>query len=249
MKSVYLKTYILALLAIAICSSCSKDDTNSGCVSGEGAITTSTIAISEFTGIDLAFTSDIIVNQGTTQEVRATGHPNIIDLISTNVSNNVWTADFGNNLCVTDFDLSIEVTIPSLRSLSINGTGDLTVNEFTDQSGQLVIEITGTGNISLNNFSGIDGITASLSGTGNFTAEENIDVENLNIINSSTGDFFGFEINCNDAIANASGTGDTELTANNTLDVIISGTGDVAYKGMPSITSEVTGTGNLIDAN
>jgi hypothetical protein len=39
------------------------------------------------------------------------------------------------------------------------------------------------------------------------------------------------------------------VTVDNDLDITISGSGDVFYKGHPDINSSITGSGKVIDAN
>ena len=43
--------------------------------------------------------------------------------------------------------------------------------------------------------------------------------------------------------------GDAEVRVANRLDVRISGSGDVFYKGQPEINDIITGSGDVIDAN
>ncbi len=49
--------------------------------------------------------------------------------------------------------------------------------------------------------------------------------------------------------ANISGSGGISVTVNTNLDAIIRGRGDVFYKGNPMINENISGSGNVIDAN
>ena len=256
--------FVLALGFIFI-SSCGIGD----CIKGEGSITTSTLSVADFSGIDLAFSSDVIIKQGTPQKVEATGHPNIIDKISTSVSNDIWTIEFEKG-CYNKFELSLEITVPDLNSLVVNGSGDVEVHDFLNQNGLLVIDVNGSGNVTLGDFEGKSELEAFLSGSGdvnlgNFTglsqfdvdingsgelvAERNFSVEDLTIRNSASGDFLGFNISADNCVIKAVGSGNCELTAGNALDVTIGGSGDVFYKGNPSISQDINGSGDLINAN
>ncbi|MCG8328727.1 MAG: DUF2807 domain-containing protein [Chitinophagales bacterium] len=236
--------------ALLLASSCNKDDDNApdtGCIKGEGTITTTTLSVADFTGVDLAFSSNVIVNQGSPQKVEATGHPNIIELIKTGVSDNIWTIALENG-CYEDYELSVEITVPNINYLGLSGSGNLSINDFTDIA-KLEASLNGSGNVDINNFNGTTEFDISLSGNGDFTANKNITLETLNLTNLGSGNFSGFEISTDNCTVNSAGSGDCEVFVQSALDVTISGSGNVSYKGMPTITQEITGSGQLIDAN
>ena len=231
-------------------TSCEGDDNPApGCIKGEGTVTTSTLSVAEFSGIELAISSNVTINQGATQKVEATGHPNIIDKIITSVSNGVWKIDFEDG-CYEDFELSIEITIPSINQLDVSGSGDLLVNNFSNQTGELSADINGSGNITLNDFEGITNFDASLTGSGSFTGNSDIaSLETFSLTISGSGEYLGFEISSDDCVVNSLGSGNSELTAQNSLNVTLTGSGDVSYKGSATLTSNVTGSGRVIDRN
>ena len=176
-------------------------------------------------------------------------HPNIIDLVSTTVSNGIWEIKFQNDDCIEDFQLSFVITVPNINQLTLSGSGDIGVNDFSNQSG-LNIDVSGSGNFTLNNFEGITDLDINLGGSGNVSGNRDIStLGSLNVTNIGSGKYSGFAISANDCTVNSSGSGNCEITAQNTLNVTISGSGDVSYKGMPTITQNITGSGNLIDAN
>ena len=219
------------------------------CIQGEGTVTTETLNISNFDGINLAFSSNVTVRQGTVLEVTATGHLNIIEKISTSVSNNYWNIDFVDNECYQNDQLSIEITIPNISRLDISGSGNITVEDFLNQN-NLSIDISGSGDLTLNAFEGTTNLNVEISGSGDMTA--NNDITTLNALEldiSGSGDYSCFAISSNDCAVDMSGSGDCETRVGNTLNVNISGSGDVSYRGTPTITQTITGSGDLIDAN
>jgi hypothetical protein len=229
---------------------CTEDNdvTSSNCIKGESTITTQILPVANFNGIDLTISNNVTVKQGSTQEVKAIGHPNIIDKITTSVSNNLWEIRLEND-CYEDYELSIEITVPNINRLELSGSGDILVNDFINQN-DLNLKISGSGNIDLNEFEGITNIDIILSGSERFKVNNDISTLNtLGLTNSGSGKYVGFAISSNDCTINSSGSGNNELKAINSLNVTISGSGSVFYKGTPSITQNVTGSGNLIDAN
>ena len=258
-QSVFLGVVIISIVLI----SCGKQ------YKGEGEVTTEILSISDFSGVGLTFSDNVTIKQGATQEVKAIGHANIIERIKTSVSDNFWKIGLedGN---YTNYELSIEITLPNLNRLKLSGSGNLTANDFTNQSDldvalsgsgninlnnfegttNLDVAISGSGNINLNNFEGTTNLDVKISGSGDFVANDDISALSvLKVKNSGSGEYRGFELSAESVTVSLSGSGDTELTATNLLDVSLSGSGDVSYKGNPSITQKITGSGKLIDAN
>lgn len=220
----------------------------SNCTKGEGVITTKTLSIATFNGVDLGFASNVTINQGPSQKVEATGHPNIIDLVTTSVSNGIWFIGLSGT-CQKEYELSIEITVPDISQLTLSGSGDLVANNFSNQSG-LNVNLKGSGDITLNEFEGITNLDINLGGSGNLLGNNDIlSLTTLNLINSGSGNYSGFKISSDDCTVNLSGSGNCELTARNTLNATIGGSGNIHYKGMPTITQNISGSGVLTDAN
>lgn len=246
------KFIYLTLLTVIFCfSSCKKEKitTTTTCIKGEGSIVTSSLSVGPFTGIDLAMSSNVTVKEGATFSVQATGHPNIIDLVSTSVSNGIWVISFKNHECISNYQLSFEITIPSIKQIISSGSGDILVNNFSNES-ELNIDMKGSGNLILNEFEGITEFDVRLSGSGSFTGNNDIsNLDTLKISNTGSGNYLAFAINSNNCTVNSSGSGDCEVTVQNTLNTTISGSGNVSYKGSPTIIQNITGSGSLINAN
>ena len=243
MKILELKVLSL-LLFILFIASC--DDQI--CIDGEGEITTSTLVVADFTGINLITSSNVTIQQGAEISVEATGHPNVIDKVKTNVTNGVWNIDLEDG-CYDNYELSFTITLPMLSRVDIDGAGDVVVQNFTNQ-GDLNVSIEGSGSVEFNEFVGTENLTVTISGSGDITG--NADFTNLTQLNvsiSGSGVYNAFPIQSENATVDISGSGNIALTAMTTLNVNISGSGSVRYKGNPTITSSITGSGQLIDAN
>ncbi|WP_420551557.1 GIN domain-containing protein [Tenacibaculum aiptasiae] len=261
MRRVNLKTTVLSLLIIiglTIVSCSSEDDNNlnnnNSCISGatiqgEGPIVTRTLSIEDFNSINASGRANITITQGNTQEVTATGQANIIEAITTGVNNDIW--DIGlEGPCGYSYDeLSINIVVPNINKIESGGINTIVVNDFNNQT-ELAIDLGGSGSLTLNAFEGITALDFSAGGTGSFTANKDITTLNtLNINQSGAFEYSGFNINVDDCTIIAGGTGTTEVTVQNNLDVTISGTATVRYKGNPTITQNISGTGQLIEAN
>jgi len=236
---------VAILIAILFLPSCIKDKL---CINGEGTITTRTLSIPDFTGIELAGANDVIISQGTTQEVKATGHPNIIDRIKTNVSGNVWTFSLENG-CYNNYELTIYITVPNINKIYITGSGDITVNDFTNQ-GDLLVNISGSGDIDLNAFGSSENLSINISGSGTVVGNADFSaLKELDINISGSGDYNGFPIKTDECEISIPGSGNCNVYVRDILDVTISGSGSVYYKGNPTVTQSISGSGSVINDN
>lgn len=224
-------------------------DGNPNCISASGNIITSHLNLASFNGINLLISDNVTIKQGASQDVKLIGHENVINDIKPDVVDGIWRIEFNNNNCYKNHQLSIEITVPEINNVKLSGSGSIMLENFINQN-NLSIENSGSGNISINGFEGISNSTIVLSGSG--TIYSNLDINSLTdltISNSGSGDFIGFNLAPDNCIINSSGSGKSEITVNNDLNVTISGSGNVFYKGMPTITQSITGSGSLIDAN
>lgn len=238
-------------LSCASLTSCSKEENNvdKACIDGKGAIITRTLSIAEFKGIDLSIASKLTVMQGDKQEIKAIGQANIIDVIKTSIANDTWTITTKDDICISNYELSFEITVPNIDKLIISGSGNIIVKDFKNQK-SLDMEIKGSGSMTLNKFEGINSLNIVSNGSGNIVANKDIaSLKKLNINISGSGDYRGFPISADDNTVGITGAGKVQLTADKTLKATIAGSGNVYYKGSPTITKTVTGSGKVISAN
>jgi hypothetical protein len=71
----------------------------------------------------------------------------------------------------------------------------------------------------------------------------------LYLNNTGTGTINAFNLEVDTCYVSLTGTGSCKVTVNELLDAIITGTGNVYYRGYPAITSHITGLGSLISSN
>lgn len=89
----------------------------------------------------------------------------------------------------------------------------------------------------------------STNGTGDVVITDAMNQQSMKIYLEGTGSFLGFMMTAENCQVDISGTGNCEITVTKELDVTIDGTGSVYYKGNPSIQQDISGTGEVIDAN
>jgi hypothetical protein len=190
------------LFAAIITQSCTKEYSR---IEGMGAITTETLYLDDFSGIDMEGADDVTISYGTEQKVEVTGHPNIISRIQTEVSNDTWHIELerGN---YGEYELSYNIILPYIEEISYDGSGNVMVSGSMES-----------------------------------------DYLELSLLGSCS--FYGFSLRVESCQVDITGSGNCEITAGSQLDVSIEGSGSVFYKGNPSVTSHITGSGGVVDSN
>jgi hypothetical protein len=234
-KFVYISLCLLAATIIMV-----------SCVRGKGDVVSKTFDVESFSGIVNNIVGDVHITQSPTQSVEIVAQPNIIKNISLEVTDGILTIGFIKKNVHHYEPININISIPTLSSLDLRGSGNMnTINTF-GSCGTVSINISGSGNIdaSLNSNAKT---YSTISGSGNITLTGNSPNQDITIIGS--GNVHAFPFDTYHSVVSISGSGSCELTADSTLNVTISGSGNVYYKGHPAVNSTITGSGTIHDSN
>jgi len=199
---------------------CSDDDT----FKGSGNIISQNRNVANFTQVDNATSINVVITEGSSQEVQVSADDNVINEINTTVENDVLKIDLSKGN-YTDVTITVSVTIPNLESLENTGSGNMTISGFEDLS-NLSIDNEGSGSIMIN-------------GSGTV----------LLLKNSGSGSYEGFGFTVANCTVNNTGSGNCEINCTQTLSGSNSGSGSVFYKGSADIDINNTGSGQVVDSN
>ena len=109
----------------------------------------------------------------------------------------------------------------------------------------LNLEITGSGDIDL--LINSENTDISISGSGNIYLEGGTIDQTISV--SGSGNYDAFKFFSKKSEIDISESGDCNVYAQDNLFVTISGSGNVYYKGNPSVNSMITGSGKVINSN
>ena len=219
------------------------DDGIGPCVRGNGNNVSRELNLPNFTGIDLDISAEVIITQGDNFKVTVEGESNIIAELETDVRNGIWEIDYDH--CVRDHDdVTIFITMPRVRSLSISGSGVITSTNIMTVD-DINLSISGSGKIDVGLKA--DDIFSRISGSGKVVLEGEANSLEHNV--SGSGDLFAFLLQTRNADIRVSGSGNSEVKVTDNLNVRISGSGDVYYRGRPQVEVSVSGSGKLVNAN
>lgn len=192
-----------------------------GGVQGSGTVESEQRDVGPFTRIDLTGSPDVDVRVGEPLEVIVETDDNLLPLIETRVEGD--TLHVGSTKSYsTRKGVVIRVRVPSLESVSVQGSGDITATGVAGESFEA--EVTGSGDIVARGT--VRSVRATISGSGD------IDLSDLR---------------AEDAAVTVRGSGDIEVYATGELDASVVGSGDIRYRGDPSdVRREVTGSGDIV---
>jgi len=201
-----MKSLILVAFATALVFS-------SGCnllltgTPGSGVSATQNRTVDDFHAISVGGVGDVNVSVGGEKSVTVTLDDNLIDMIRTEVVNGELKVRTEGNYR-TSIGLKIEVTVPTLDSVSVSGVGDLTATGISGQS--FSVSISGVGDALISGE--VDKLDLNLSGVGNANLKE---------------------LKAKSVKVNASGTGDATVYATESVDAKASGVSDITVFGNP----------------
>ncbi len=209
-------------------------------IKGEGSVVTKNLDIDDFKNLGLGISADVVLTQGSTQSVKIEAQQNIIDNIKTRVKGSTWSIGFHENASNYK-DITIYITVPTLESISIGGSGNITSTNKFDNSREMDISIGGSGDVSID-LSARD-VDISIGGSGKVALKG--DGEDLDISIGGSGDVMAYNFPVNSCSVSSAGSGDIELNVSDDLNVSLVGSGDVTYKGNPKVKSSIVGSGDV----
>ncbi|HEX5154243.1 MAG TPA: DUF2807 domain-containing protein [Parafilimonas sp.] len=213
------KITFIALLAIML-ASCSKD-----VITGSGDTVIAERTVGNFTGINITGNQKIFISYAREASVKLKGYSNLIPHYITTVDDNVLYLQYENNTGVKNDNLEIYITMPYFTKLALFGSS----------------AITATGS-----FQDVDDLTISSSGDGSIEIEQ-LSTNSYTLFSSGNNEVSTLGVQAKSAKIDLSGDGTASVSVTDKLEVHISGSGKVSYKGDPAeLTSDISGNGSLI---
>ncbi|HUH34154.1 MAG TPA: head GIN domain-containing protein [Daejeonella sp.] len=208
-----------ALISISL-TSCKKEN-----ITGEGPVQTQQRMVANFHQVFASGASKIFITKGDQVSVTVKAFGTLLPYLETTVSKGVLKIAFKDNTRVRNDNSEIFITMPSFDALTTEGSGSITITGDFSGSSNFDLQISGSSDVSLEKGSS-KVFSATIEGSGDLKA-------------------FGFE--AEEASVKISGSGNTEIAVSKKLDVKIYGSGNVYYKGNPTIVdSDISGSGKVI---
>ncbi len=212
-------------------------------VKGKGPVVNEIRDISGFTGVESVIAADIVLKQSTSFKVRVEGQKNILDILKTELKGNSLKITFEKGYSA-DYESNVKIYVeaPNFESLGMSGSGNVKA-DGTLSGNRLAISISGSGDFDLNNIKYED-MELGISGSGDVSISGAADRVVMKI--SGSGDVKAGDLKAQSVQCQVSGSGNITCNAQKSLDALVSGSGDIRYKGKPaSVKTKVSGSGDI----
>lgn len=188
-------------------------------IQGSGVAATQARDVAAFSSVELAGSNNVVIHVGEKRSVVVSADENLLDRVTTKVrSGRLVIANTPGSL-TTKSPMSVEVGVPTLKALTLTGSGNIVVDGI--EAGSLEVTLPGSGTLTGSGTATRLDVTVGGSGTVQFT-----------------------QLVANDVRAVVSGSGSIFVTATKALDASVSGSGAILYTGNPQdVTRNITGTG------
>lgn len=240
----YLSSIIIAsIMSIVFLMSSCRDDRH--WIKGEGPNVTNTRRVSNFNGISLSFSADVQVVKDSTFTIELRGQQNVLDVIETRVKGSTLEiyVDYHYHIRKNN-PVTIVVHMPDLSRADVNGSGKIEcLDPFYPDN--MSANVNGSGEIRLagnveSNF------TANVNGSGSIYHNGSGVCSRADFSISGSGYIQAESLKTEQVYSSISGSGTQIVYALDRLDVHISGSGDVYYRGTPTIIKNISGSGKVI---
>jgi hypothetical protein len=229
---------VLALFAVTIVllSGCIEQR----CVTGSGNVISEDRAVDRFTSVNLRVPGDLYLTQGSYQPLKIEAEDNILQLLDTNVANDELIVDI-DGCIIPSKPIKIFVFMEDIKSLEVSGSGKI-ISENVIDADAIDAKISGSGGMDL--LVECEDLRTAVAGSGNLKLSGVAASHKAVVDGSGKVESYGLSTDISQITISGSGSG--EVSVLEELDVKISGSGNVRYKGDPEkIRSDIFGSGRL----
>lgn len=235
--------FALGLVATALCGSAHAWSWNNKGerITGNGDVTTEARPVGGFDGVSVSGDFNVQIRQGSGNKLEVKAERNLLPYIETEVDGRTLRIQpkKGVNLS-TSTTPSFTIEMPTLRALSVAGSGNIKVEVM--KTGGVEAAIAGSGDIRFANLDA-EKLAMKVSGSGDIVVAGRAATASVSIAGS--GDVKAADFAAEEVKVSIAGSGDAQVNATKRLSVSIAGSGDVKYVGSPEISSSIAGSGKV----
>ncbi|MFB6248353.1 MAG: head GIN domain-containing protein [Salinibacter sp.] len=211
-----------------------------------------TRSVDAFTKVAFALPGTLHLRQGSTQSVELAGPSEALSRVETVVEDGrlrVRAEEDGGLSGLFDWftddsdetaSIDVYVTMPTVEGVSVAGSGDI-IAETPIETEQLNAEIAGAGGIEAEVTA--TRLTANIAGSGDLTLRGRADEVTVEIAGS--GHLQAADLRVATAEVSTAGSGDAALHVTDRLSARLVGSGDVHYRGQPTVDTDIVGSGTV----
>lgn len=231
----------LAIPAALLLNSC--DFVDGEKVEGNGNVKSSDRSINGFLSVESNGSIDVYVSSAPTEAVRVEADENLLPLIETYKEGETLHIKTKKGYWLKpSHDIKVYVTAPSYHAIHSYGSGNIVSENKIIGNGPLDLGVTGSADIRVE----VDApeVHADITGSGNCIISGGTKKFSSEI--SGSGSVKAFDLKSEETKIDIAGSGDADVFASTRLDVSVSGSGDVRYKGnAQNVSQHVAGSGSV----
>ncbi len=192
-------------------------------VKGGGHVITQTREFEVFDAIELRIPADMHIAIGKPTPLTIETDDNIIPLIKMEVHKGRLVISSDREF-TTNNGPDINMTVAKLQAVEVVGAGDMWVTK-------------------------VDNARLSVAATGAADVHLSGKTKELSLAATGASDVFAYDLDVQVATATLTGEADAKLTVFKSLNVTITGPGDLHYKGNPTVSKTIVGNGDVKQVN
>lgn len=245
MKKVLIPFSLIAIVVSVIFSGCETIT----CYTVGGSITHENVGIAGYKRVELYTSANVVITQGDTLWAELEGNDDLSRVVQFHydLADSTMQIDVTED-CVDGIDrFQVNCFMMDINGLENNGSGLMHVMGPVDIE-NIALKLTGSGNVTIDDMR-TTGINATLTGSGSLSAVGPDTCFASNIQVNGSGSLYSFGLKTHNANVVLAGSGNVQVHVADTLTGTLSGSGNLSYKGNPFIDVNVTGSGQLVDAN
>lgn len=207
-------------------------------VRGNGRVVTENRSVGNFDGLIIKGACDVIISQGANQ-VKLETDENLQEVVKIYVQDGNLVVENKESIKKST-EMKLYVSVNQLRLLKVSGAATIEARDVIEGK-ELEINVSGAADATLD----VDvaclhvfcsgAVTLNLSGRSGCA---NYEIEGAATLKA-------FDLKSDEVQIDVSGTGSAELFADESLAITVSGMASIDYKGNPSITKKMHGTGSV----
>ena len=232
---------IVIVLALAFSlSSCITIKVDS--VKGSGNVITQSFEVGDFERLNFSGIGRIELTQGSSTSLEVEAEENIINALKIETTGNKLHIGMkrGYFNIVPTRDIIFRLTVTDLDKIDLTGAGAVVCDSFETE--KLSIESSGLGSIDMDIVA--EDFEVSISGAGKVSMAGKVDTQKISI--SGVGNYSAKDLVSRVCEIDISGAGKAGVNVTETLDITMSGVGNIEYVGNPSISQNISGVGGTI---
>jgi hypothetical protein len=234
--------FILMVIALVFTCSCRNSFYDDDSVYGSGVVVEEIREVDSFHSVDILGSCDLYFVKGATQELRVITEDNILPLILTWVRYDGTLIIESKGSYTSSVGIKVYVSMVEIRRFAISGSGSI-IGESPFSPQELHLMIAGSGSMHMNFRA--QKVWSSIVGSGNIHLAGKAEYHNVTIAGSGSLEALDFLVSCYDI--QIPGSGECRIHVEDVLNVVIAGSGNVYYKGFPSVVNTtIVGSGDVI---